>query len=682
MPGKKTFDDLNFPRVIDTANTDFVTEFYEPLLKRAESYYRGVGFFSSSWIKSAARGVAEMAERGGKARWLTSPKLEEGDWEALQKGREAQTDSILLRTLQEQITDLEHDLEYNTRNTLAWMIADGLLELRFAIPRDGLQGIFHDKFGIFVDSVGNGVAFHGSQNDSKTALLNYEAYTVDCSWLSDRDEEGVENQLARFNRMWKGEIPALEVISIPDAAKQQIIELRDQDNRPYSDPALENSEITLRNYQIEAIDAWRANDRRGLFKMATGTGKTFTALAAVEAAFESGEPPNLVVIAVPFTHLAPQWAEEMELFDIPSPRYAYGTDNPNWKSDLAKAISNLNLGVIQREIIITTHQTLSNSYFIEQMRNHGGVSMLIGDEAHHLGSDYQQQGLLRDYDYRIGLTATPERYFDEAGTDFLLQFFGGIVYEFTLKEAIPEFLTPYDYHPVIVELTEEELEEYRTLSARLAKLAHSEDIDEEIWQRVADKRAKIVKSAENKFTKLRDVLNDIPDIDHMLVYTNSNQIDEVQEIVNREGLIQHKFTYRENSAERAKILDGFEKGEYDALIAMKCLDEGVDVPATKQAILMSNTGNPMQFIQRRGRVLRRFPNKEKSIIYDFVVVPSKHPDASLISSDRTILEKELRRFEEFAETADNERQANIKLRSLRIRYEIPEVETDPSEDTE
>jgi superfamily II DNA or RNA helicase len=316
------------------------------------------------------------------------------------------------------------------------------------------------------------------------------------------------------------------------------------------------------------------------------------------------------------------------------------------------------------------------------MRNHGGVSMLIGDEAHHLGSDYQQQGLLRDYDYRIGLTATPERYFDEAGTDFLLQFFGGIVYEFTLKEAIPEFLTPYDYHPIIVELTEEELEEYRTLSARLAKLAHSEDIDEEIWQRVADKRAKIVKSAENKFTKLRDVLNDIPDIDHMLVYTNSNQIDEVQEIVNREGLIQHKFTYRENSAERAKILDGFEKGEYDALIAMKCLDEGVDVPATKQAILMSNTGNPMQFIQRRGRVLRRFPNKEKSIIYDFVVVPSKHPDASLISSDRTILEKELRRFEEFAETADNERQANIKLRSLRIRYEIPEVETDPSEDTE
>ena len=623
-----------------------------------------------------------MAERGGKARWLTSPKLEEGDWEALQKGKEAQTDSILLQTLEEQITDLEHDLEYNTRNTLAWMIADGLLELRFAIPREGLQGIFHDKFGIFKDSVGNGVAFHGSQNDSQTALSNYEAYTVDCSWLSDRDKEGVENQLARFNRMWKGEISALEVISIPDAAKQQIIELRDPNNRPYSDPARANSEISLRNYQLEANEAWRANGRRGLFKMATGTGKTFTALAALQTAFESGEPPNLVVIAVPFTHLAPQWAEEMELFDIPSPRYAYGTDNPNWKSDLAKAISNLNLGVIQREILITTHQTLSNNYFIEQIKNHSGVSMLIGDEAHHLGSDYQQEGLLRDYDYRMGLTATPERYFDEAGTKFLLHFFGGIVYEFTLREAIPEFLTPYDYYPVIVELTEGELEEYRTLSSRLAKLAHSDDIDEEIWQRVADKRAKIVKSAENKFTKLRDVLNDIPDIDHMLVYTNSNQIDEVQEIVDREGLIQHKFTYRENSAERAKILDGFEKGEYDALIAMKCLDEGVDVPATKQAILMSNTGNPMQFIQRRGRVLRRFPNKEKSIIHDFIVVPSKNPDASLISSDRTILEKELRRFEEFAETADNERQAHIKLRSLRIRYEIPEFGTDPSEDLE
>ena len=672
MAEDKTFDDLEFPRVIDTADTNFVTEFYEPLLQRAESYDRGVGFFSSSWIKSAARGIGDMAERGGTARWLTSPKLGEDDWEALQKGREAQTDVALRETLEDQISDLKYDLEYHTRNTLAWMIADGLLELRFAVPSAGLQGIFHDKFGILTDTVGNRVAFHGSQNDSETALSNYEAYTVDCDWLSDRDQEGVENQLARFNRMWMGEMPALEVFSIPDAVKQQIVELRDEDNRPYPDPIPGDDEITLRDYQTEAIEAWRANGQQGLFEMATGTGKTFTALAATEAAFEATEPPDLVVIAVPFTHLAPQWAEEMELFDIPSPSCAYGTDNPNWKTDLAKAISNLNLGVVEREIIITTHKTLSNDYFLDQVADYSGVSMLIGDEAHHLGSEYQQQGLRGDYDYRIGLSATPERYFDEEGTDYLLDYFGGIVYEYTLEEAIPEFLTPYEYYPVIVELTEEELEEYRALSARLAKLAHSEDADEEIRERIAQKRANVIKSAENKYQKLREVLSDIEQVDHMLVYTNSGQLGEVQDIVNSEGLIQHKFTYRENSEERARILRGFENGEYDALVAMKCLDEGVDVQATKQAILMSNTGNPMQFIQRRGRVLRRFPGKEKSTIYDFVVVPSKHPDASIVSSERKILEKELGRFEEFAESADNERQARLKLGPMRIRYQISE----------
>lgn len=672
MAGEKTFEEIEFPRVIDTADTDFVSEFYEPLLERAVSYDRGVGFFSSSWIKSAARGVANLAERGGTARWLTSPKLGEDDWEALQKGREAQSDSVLKQALEREISDLQYDLEYHTRNTVAWMIADGLLELKFAVPRGGLQGDFHDKFGILEDSINNRVAFHGSQNDSRTALSNYEAYSIDCDWLSDRDEQGVEQQVGRFERMWTGDMPEIEVYSIPDAARDQIVELRDEDNRPYTNPKSGSGSITLRDYQQEAIESWQANDKRGLFEMATGTGKTFTALAAAEAACQDGDPPNLIVIAVPFTHLAPQWAEEMELFDIPSPVYTYGTDNPDWKEDLYKLISNLNLGVIEREVLITTHRTLSNEYFLEQMEQHQGVSMLIGDEAHHLGSEYQQQGLRRDYDYRIGLSATPERYFDEEGTDYLLEYFGGVIYEYTLKQAIPEFLTPYEYNPVVVELTDDELEEYRALSARLAKLAHNEDADEEVRERIAQKRANVIKSAENKYQKLQEVLSEVETVDHMLVYTNSEQLGEVQQIVNSQGLIQHKFTYRENTDERARILDGFEGGEYDALVAMKCLDEGVDVQATKQAILMSNTGNPMQFIQRRGRVLRRFPGKEKSTIYDFVVVPSKHPEPSLIESERKIVEKELRRFEEFAESAVNERQARLELGPMRMRYQITE----------
>lgn len=670
MSDGNSFRDLELPRVIDTANTEFISEFYTPLLSRADRYDRGVGFFSSSWIESAARGMADLAENGGVARWITSPILGEGDWEAIKQGMEAQTDEVLKKSLEEQITNLRYDLEYHTRNTIAWMIADGLLEIRFAIPKGDLSGDFHDKFGIIGDSEGNKVAFHGSQNDSETALSNYEAYTIDCDWLSDRDAEGVRHQEKRFKRLWKGELDNVEIYSIPEAAKEQIAKLRDSNYRPYTSPEKEANGITLRPYQQKAIKAWQENGQRGLFEMATGTGKTFTALAATEAAFDRPNPPELAVIAVPFTHLAPQWEEEMELFDISTPTYAYGTDNPDWKADLSKLISNLNLGVSDRGVLLTTHKTLSNEFFREQIQKHRGTSLLIGDEAHHLGSEHQQGGLLEAYEYRIGLSATPKRYFDEEGTEYLLDYFGGVVYEYTLGEAIPEFLTPYEYHPIIVELTAEELEDYRSLSHRLAKVAHNEDAADEIRDRLAQKRANIIKSAENKYGQLHSALNRLDPVDHLLVYTNSEQLKHVQEILNAEGLVQHKFTYHEDSDERERILNEFEDGEYDALVAMKCLDEGVDVRATKQAILMSNTGNPMQFVQRRGRVLRQFPGKEKSTIFDFIVVPTTNPDAELVESEKGILKKELRRFEEFAANALNEVEARNKIGHLRIQYQI------------
>jgi len=670
MSNRDTFRDLELPRVIDTADTEFVSEFYTPLLSRGVRYDRGVGFFSSSWIKSAARGMAYLADNGGVARWITSPILGKEDWGAIKQGMKAQTDKTLNESLEHQITDLRYDLEYHTRNTIAWMIADGLLEIRFAVPKNDLTGDFHDKFGIMEDAAGNTVAFHGSQNDSETALSNYEAYTIDCDWLSDRDAEGVRHQQKRFNRLWEGEVENVEIYTIPEAAKEQIAKLRDQDYRPYRAPEVEDNGITLRSYQKGAIDAWQANGQRGLFEMATGTGKTFTALAATVAAFDGPDPPELIVIAVPFTHLAPQWEGEMELFDIETPTYAYGTDNPDWKSDMSKLISNLNLGVTDRGVLLTTHKTLSNDYFRKQIQNHNGTSLLIGDEAHHLGSEYQQGGLLVDYDYRIGLSATPKRHFDEEGTEYLLEYFGGVVYEYSLGEAIPKYLTQYEYHPIIVELTAEELDEYRQLSHRLAKVAHNEDADDEIRERLAQKRANIVKSAENKYAQLRVALNRLESVDHLLVYTNSEQLEHVQDILNSEGLIQHKFTYHEDSDEREQILSEFEEGEYDALVAMKCLDEGVDVQATKQAILMSNTGNPMQFVQRRGRVLRQFPGKEKSTIFDFIVVPTTNPDAKIVESEKGILKKELRRFEEFAANAMNEVEARNKIGHLRIQYQI------------
>ncbi|QKY16857.1 DEAD/DEAH box helicase family protein [Halorubrum sp. CBA1229] len=664
------FTTLDIPRVIDTSDVDFVEAFYNPLLSRSVEYKRGVGYFTTNWLRSASRGIAELADNGGTAKWIMSPMLEKDDWDAIKRGEAAKKDEILRSELKDEIRDLQYDLEYQTRNAIAWMIADGLLEIRFAIPEQKLHGDFHDKFGIFRDPDGNKVAFHGSKNDSAHAFENYEAYSIDCDWLSERDAEGVSLQEKRFDEIWEGQKANLNVIPLPEGIEQDIADLRDRDHRPYENPEEGGDNITLRPYQREAVDSWFANQNRGLFRMATGTGKTFTALGAMDEFIEQTVKPMLVVIAVPYTHLANQWKEELEKFGYSNPKFLYGSANTEWKADLSRLLSDLALGLGSDQLVITTHTTLASEYFRDQIQRSGCETLLIADEVHGLGSSHRREALLDEYEYRIGLSATPERHYDEEGSEYLLDYFGDIVFEYSLGEAIPEFLTPYDYYPIIVELTEEEMEDYSSLSKRLAKAYASDDADEELVNRLAMKRANIIKSAENKYVSLRSVLKSIGEPDHLLVYTNSQQIDHVQDILNELGIRQHKFTYREDDTERQRLLNSFDEGDVDALVAMKCLDEGVDVPSTKQAILMSNTGNPMQFIQRRGRVLRKYPGKEKALIYDFIVVPTMNPTQQIADSEKNILRKELRRFEEFAENARNEHAARNEIEEIRMEYSI------------
>jgi superfamily II DNA or RNA helicase len=194
------------------------------------------------------------------------------------------------------------------------------------------------------------------------------------------------------------------------------------------------------------------------------------------------------------------------------------------------------------------------------------------------------------------------------------------------------------------------------------------------------KRSRLVKGTEKKYSALSRVLRRIGDPDHVLVYTNPQQIEHVQETLNEKGIIQHKFTYHEDDKERQTLLEGFDTGEYDALVAMRCLDEGVDVPSTRQAVLMSNSGNPMQFIQRRGRVLRKHPGKQQATIYDFIVVPTRNPPKHIVDSERNILIKELRRFEEFAAHAKNEHGARNTIEELRTAYGITDDDLFDEED--
>ena len=294
---------LDVPAFLDTSSADLVDDFFVPALVRSVTYDRGVGFFTSGWIRQAGAGLTAFAENGGKARWVTSPILDENDWDALRTGDEARIDQALRRALEYSVADLARCLEEDTLSALAWMVADGLLDFRLALPRQKLSGgEFHDKFGIFTDEDGNQVSFNGSYNDSLQGSLNYESIKIFKSW-DDAFRPLVEQDVIRFERLWRDEDPNVKCYLLPEAARDQIVRLRPA-NRPYrrpevaDDPTLEDDKkayivpgtipawLKLRDYQDLAINAWVTegippsdpDGRRGILAMATGSGKTLTAL--------------------------------------------------------------------------------------------------------------------------------------------------------------------------------------------------------------------------------------------------------------------------------------------------------------------------------------------------------------------------------------------------------------------
>jgi superfamily II DNA or RNA helicase len=666
------FQDLSIPAIIDTDQDDFIENFYKPLLSEAATYKRGVGYFTAGWLAKNAQGMAAFAANGGTAKWITSPQLSEADWKAIQEGDRARRNKLLHEYLQDQVTTLERELRRDTRNALAWLIAEGILDLRFAVPSEDSGGEFHDKWGVFVDNKGNRVAFHGSQNDSAQGFRNYESFDIFCDWEGEREARRVTLHDNRFDKLWNDTAEGIDTFGLPDSIHDNLVRLRETDLPPFDD---ETNVITLREYQESAVDVWKANGRRGMLEMATGTGKTYTAIGAMDELLRDRSNPVAVVISVPYTHLANQWAESLSEWGYEQPRMLYGSANSDWKGDLSRLLSDMSIGVREDTIFITTHTTFASDYFKNTIQSTDVETFLIVDEVHGVGSEHRREALLEAYDSRLGLSATPTRYYDEQGTKVLKQFFEGIVFELGLSDAIPDYLTKYEYYPHIVEMTEEELAEYGTLSKQLASEWSKENPDHDLIERLLMKRSGLIKSAEEKLYTFRSVIDNLKRrdaADHLLVYTNHNHIDEAQEILNEMGLIQHRFTNEENDEERDRLLTGFADGKYDALVAMKCLDEGVDVPSTRRAILLSSSQNPKQFIQRRGRVLRKHEEsgKEQAEIHDLIVVPTLNPDRTIIDSERNILKRELERFEEFAETAVNEIEAKNRIQPIRTTYEL------------
>ena len=437
--------------------------------------------------------------------------------------------------------------------------------------------------------------------------------------------------------------------------------------------------IKLWDHQNKAIHNWLGNDMNGIFEMATGTGKTFTALGCLNEFFKK-KNKSISIIACPYSHLIDQWIEDVKDFGFIEDIIVANSANPSWKRELNDFILDINTDIVERLIIFTTHDTLSSPKFINPLEDAKTDVFLIVDEVHGIGSNKRRLGLLDKYNFRLGLSATPTRWFDEEGTDIITDYFKDVVFSFSLEKALTTinpatgeyYLTPYEYHPQFIELTPDELHEYELQSKKIAKSYHLSSNKKErndLMTLLLNKRQNIINNAENKYNGLITILKANPDIKHLLVYCSPQQMDNVEEILfDLDIRPSHKFTMHEGTkkdpdlggiSQRDFLLKEFSKGNYRALVAMKCLDEGVDVPAAKTAIIMSSTSNPREYIQRRGRVLRRSPNKKKAIIYDLIIMPKFNNNSSEIEGK--IRKKEMQRYKEFARTAINSADCLEKL---------------------
>lgn len=556
--------ELNLLPVYDSAEQDLIQDLIVPLLENSQEYLRGVGFFTSGWLRIAAAGIVHLVESGGKARFVVSPLLEKKDWEALQMGEEAKHDEWLKQILEKDIQSLADTLEKDTRHALAWMVADNVLEFRFAIPREWSSGgDYHDKVGVFTDSEGNRVAIHGSFNDTIKGSLNGEAFSVFKSWESGQASyEQIHTK--RLTKLFYYGNQQFKIYTIPEAARRAFIKLRESSTRPYALPQesavlLPGSRkdtrppVKLHPYQEEAIQAWIKVNCQGIFEMATGTGKTFTSLAAAMNRVKALGRLTLIIL-VPYLHLLDQWREDCEKFGF-FPILCSG-EHQGWNLEVLSKIQDFNIGAVKTLCLLAVHDTAASEKFKKATRHISSeYAMLIGDEVHALGSPSMQQALLPQASMRLGLSATPRRWFDEVGTAALFAYFGQVCFEFPLEKAIGPYLTPYMYYPQPIHLILDELGEYQELSSRISLLIRQTDDKKaeqrNVLEKLLIKRARILASAEEKLPqlltllrrKIREHAQQEEEIRNTLIYCAPGSHKDVLKAVAQLEIQRHGFEY-------------------------------------------------------------------------------------------------------------------------------------------
>lgn len=689
------FQKLGLKGIYRTSVHSLMQDFYLPVLGQAVRYDRAVGFFSSSMLIEAAAGLSGLIRNGGRMRLVIGHPLSDEDWGAVKAG--AGLAALQDRLFQDLLVILEQaggDRSTHALELLSWMVATGTLEVKYAFRK---VGMYHEKIGILTDREENQVVFHGSANESANALLperNFESLAVYPSWHSAVFQEYGAPFVQGFLDLWDNKTVDVLTVDVPSKFYEALIEYRKGEfttpDLGLEQALLEQAELLLshkhnlpclprtiggeiyklRDHQIDALSKWVANSYSGIFALATGAGKTITVLHAATRFVEQNYRVALVV-AVPYQVLAEQWVRVMESFGMEPIKAFYSASS--WTSRLNEVISNFLADAAPFLCVVVVNDTLASPTFQECLsRIPSDRLFFVGDECHHHASRVWADRIPLSARYRVGLSATPWNPNREDHKAALERLYGPVVATYTLKDALNDkVLCPYTYHWIPCEIEDDEGEEYVRVSAQMAALAAQDPLGENDTiqfqiQTLSSRRTRLLGSLRHKLTQLVSQLSSHERHPHTLIYcadgfhpldkeagVADRNIEQVTQYLAETGWKVGRITATESVGERERILRSFDDGFIEAVAAMRVLDEGFDIPSCRTAYILASSNSYRQYVQRRGRVLRRAPGKRNAEIYDFVALPS----SSLISANPTIwrrqVQAELARVRDFIALAEN-----------------------------
>lgn len=675
-------------------------EFFTSALSNSSSLDLGLGYFSSACFNVLACGFAHFIKNGGNMRMYINPNLTEDDYNLLKNNDEDEFKQRLIDSYDKLFNILSRRDELFFR-CLSYLIQQKRIDIRIAVLNEG--GIAHEKFGIFTDSFGDEVAFNGSMNLTASGLTrNIESIDCTCSWHNEENKERIDSYHHDFEGIWNGTNKDVTLFSsedfcntivqrypsekLDDLIVEETETIRDLEVRKDlispDDPHFPSKFPGAFPYQVEAYNSWCMNGKTGIFAMATGTGKTITSLnCALEEFYADGF--YRLLILVPSLALVEQWEQEASNFNYRN-IIMVSSENSLWRSELLSIIRKIERGKSVNFVIISTYNSFVIKDFQALLPNLSAGTILIADEAHNIGSSSVREAFRRlTIERRIALSATPQRVYDEVGTKEIETFFNDTfpyVYSFSMKKAIEmERLMNYYYHPRVAFLDEDEMSKYAFYTRQLLQMYSEESgsfSDPERAQQLLMSRKNILHKARNKMNLYREIIEEIGEdkLRYCFVYSAAgkrydqrpDENDQYDTEIIKEMLAVTKevypsircnsYTSNDSKEARRQKLDAFAQGHIDILFAKNCLDEGVDVPRAEYGIFTSSTGNPRQFIQRRGRLIRRHPDKKFAYIYDMVVSPNFHSpqyDRKWWSMEKHLVEGEMRRVANFACLASN-----------------------------